>query len=181
MTGATLVNAPGAITINQIQPAGFQVLAGIYGNYRVHASQLMVTMTPTAGADVSELNVVPILWDQETATYLQPPNFYAAKSAPYSKNIQVTGNNNIKQNTLINKILSRNILGQSKEQFRTSSAVLMTVGQNPDVVGQEDTAWAWRIDYQKYATGVFTANAAISVKVKYYMEFCNIEQDWPIS
>lgn len=174
MTGSALLNTTGVV--ESIMTAGFDTLSLLYNKYRVHASKLRITMTPTAGADVLDLCVCP--WAGAVTTSGSYPNtFYEARAQPYSKVIQCTGNNNIKQNTLIHKQKNRTLLGLSKEQYRADldncrdSDVLTGSRPTEEPNGQAGNPLFWRVYYAKYSSGVFTAPVAVSVNVTYYVEW----------
>lgn len=152
------------LSISDITSTGIRQLRDLYDYVRVHSVAISVTITPTNGQDMLELCVVPYNGQNSG----NPPlTFYEAKSAPWSKTITCTGFNNIKQNTVFMKVKPRDILGQSKEQYRTDDDNLTSLAGDslPTIpVGI-------LILYNRYSTGTFNGPCNIGIKLKYYCEF----------
>jgi len=177
VTGASLVG-PGTQNINNMYPLGWSQLTQLYGAYRVHATKLNATFTPTASADALEFAVLPVQWD---GSVMEVPNDYpSAKLQPYSKFRQCTGNNNIRQNTIVSKLKNRTIYGLSKEQMRTGDTSFVI--DNDVATGPELNQYysEWLIYYQKYNAGVFTSPCNISLTVTYFVEWMQPRQDYSV-
>lgn len=159
MTNASFVNT--ALDVSTLQYAGSSRLAQLYQRYKVNASQISVTVSPTAAADIMEICIFPYSINTTTPV----TDMQNAKNQPFSKCFTVTGNNNIKQNTLHHKLHSMVPLGISREQYR--NLPYLQYAQAPQA---EDKLWIWRVMYQTYSNAVTTSNLAFNVKVTASME-----------
>lgn len=182
MTGASLVNNS-SVLIQNIAVSGFNALATLYNNYRVHSSTIKVTFTPAAAVDYLEFVVVPCQYNIFTMAPIEPTTYYEAKSMPYSKFRQCTGFNDIPKNTIVSTLKNRTIHGLTKEQYRTD----MQNSMNQDnsiyaAAGYENmrNAAFWKIWYAKYNAGTFTNPVSVSVTVRYYVEWFTQEQNLAI-
>lgn len=159
--GGTLV--PSTQSCATLDAVAYTDLAiGLYQNIRVWTAELTVTMTPTASADISTLVVVPI---PEIGLRVAEYDTQYLMAQPRAKAITCTGNNNIKQNTIISKVYMPTLIGYNKRQFMDAA---------PSVVAAqsviENVAPAYLIAYQTYSNAVTTGVIAFEVKVRYTVE-----------
>lgn len=127
--GGTLY--PATLALNALNPVGETQLSVLYGKYRVHSSKISVTCTPVSGSPDCLLSVLPI--DGNSLEAGLPGNdIQRAQSQPFAKAIQVSPNNNLKQNTVQNKCQSHTILGLTKAQYKDDPLTAgLTSATNP--------------------------------------------------
>lgn len=173
MTGASLRNE-GTVTISDLQPAGLLQLQDLYYKFRVHASRLNVTFTPQAFSTAMELTVLPY-----NAVSGPPADYYDAKSAPYSKTRMCIDTNNIKQNTIVSKMMSYTVLGCTKEQYRCNEKTEGTITVSNSVVSE----WNWQVYYAAFADATLASDVFITVSIDYMVELfsplANLETQQP--
>lgn len=177
MTGCTLATGTPVLTDNNV--VGFRNLREIYTRYRVHASMIRVTFSPTSILDTTEFVVVPCNFDITSASAIIPNSFDSAKGQPYSKFRTCQSTNPEKQNTIISKIKNRTILGLTKEQYRSDLDTSYSINDTTPVAsGLPGMPITWLVWYRKYATGTYTSAVNISVSVRYYVEWFQPQQDF---
>lgn len=149
---------PAAAALGALYPVGYTVLSGIYQNYRVYASRIVVTCTPTTNPCV--LCVAP----GANVSSIIGTDFQKAQSQPYSKVITTTPSNNIKQNTIMMYMDAPTVVGLTKQQYNDADSTQAATGANPTYGA------FWNIFTTQLAAGTATANA-FEVRITYWCEF----------
>lgn len=152
----------GSVPLSNLLPAGFVAMANVYMSYRVHKCTMRITATPRASADQLLLCIYP--QDEDTGAVASAQQ---ALSAPYSKTITCTGNNNIKQNTMFISVKNRDYFGRTKQSYRSENdyAVIENINGTP-LINMLYHTW-----YQTYSNAVTTAEIAINIVLTYSIEF----------
>lgn len=177
LTGGTLVNNS-AVGLNSLDYAGASNLRGIYNFARIHNTKLTVTFTPNTAADALEFAVLPVPFNPAIAAYNIPTTWYEAKTNPRSKSRQCTGFNDVKGNTLIIRAKNRDVLGMTKEQYRTS--LPQQASQDPAGLVLENNIVAWFVQYSKYTTGTFSSPCNVYIKMQAYVEWSQPQPDFGV-
>lgn len=158
--GGTLV--PATLSLANLNPMGVSQLGVLYSSYRVFASRIKVTMTPTGNpnADSGAFVVYPSDLDMPVT------DFQRAIALPYSKTIQISEYNNIKQNTISIYMDNPTILGYTKQQYKDDPNTMSAVNTNPV------NATYWNVIAYDLVGGNWAAtNIIVNVQVEYQCEF----------
>jgi len=161
----------GSVALNSLVPAGFVAMSNIYMSYRVHKCTMRITATPRASADQLLLCIYP--QDEDTGAVASAQQ---ALSAPYSKTITCTGNNNIKQNTMSIGVKNREYFGRTKQSYRSENDYAVIEGLN----GSPLINMVYHVWYQTYSNAVTTAEIALNVVLTYSIEFFEPNTDLAI-
>lgn len=166
--GAHGTLVPATLALNALDPVGHQLISQLYGSYKVYASRIDVTVTPSAGADTLLLVVAPVAAEGDIASF----ETQYLMSAPYAKAITCTGNNNIQKNRISLYMDSSTALGQNRAQFQAQLATACNAAPfvNPN-------QWNWVIAYQMLSGNVPSSNVFVEVRQTFYVEYENVQEN----
>lgn len=155
---------PATVALNALGAVGHNLLSNLYSQYRVYASSLQVTFTPSAGADGALLVICPVPGSGDISGF----ETQYLMSAPYSKAITCTGNNNVKQNRISHYMDSATALGMTRAQFQASLPTLT----NADSAGTNNVnQWNWVVAYQMLSGSAPSSNVFVEVRMTFYVEY----------
>lgn len=163
--GGVLV--PATVALAALNAVGFTAMGNLYSEFRVFAAKLDVTVTPTAGADVSLLCVMPY-GEAEVTTIT---DIQLAMSQPYAKCITVTGNNNVRQNRISLYIDAPTLYGYTKQQFMDSSDTIGNTAGNVSGAANPNKSIAFRIFQECLSGNALTAFESVEVRLTMWAEF----------
>jgi hypothetical protein len=159
----TNVLFPATLAINALNPSGFTQLSVLYSRYRVFASKITITYTPTnLSIGGSGGNASLLIYPQTSD--LPVLDFQRAMSLPYSKYIMCTENNNVKQNTLSVYMDNPTICGYTKQQYKDDPNTSALINAVPAF------ATYWNVMLQGFNAGDYP-QGSIDLKVVYTVEF----------
>jgi len=112
---------PATTALNALSAPGYTQMSALYNSVIIWNSKLTVTMSPTAGADIAQLVIVP--FQNEAGAFTSTETGLAM---PYSKGIVCTGSNNQAKNTLsvsVNHMRMVGILNKSVYEAEHSGSI----------------------------------------------------------
>lgn len=141
-----------------VNPMGYTALTALYNQYRVKASRVKITFTPTAVSDV----VTATVWPSYGVVSDGVP--VKAMNQRYAKWKMCTQNNNVKENTIINYIASHKALGMTKQQYDDQQ------GTSVSSAPVQNTDWYWQCSFYTNNGTNTTSQLMVTVELDYYVE-----------
>lgn len=159
---STMVTAVASSTAAS-SPIGYTNLSSLYNEYRVRASRIKVTVTPSLASDAVTVVVQPI---NSVLGAVAPPTY--AMNERYSKWKLCTFSNNVKENTIIHYMNSSKALGLTPEQYDS---------QLPIVVGNAPAAsldWYWQVSCYTNSGIATVGQIFVTVELDLYVEWTDM-------